>query len=89
MIKRSDSTSFLPSRPPQKEKAPPRNSRPQLRELKADLPTILSQSPVPWESLFFSQSFKNRSKGRLKSSLKAKAIFFEIGNFPRSIFEIT
>ena len=41
-----------PSRPPEDEKAPPRNPRPLLRELQADLPTILSQSPVQaWESL--------------------------------------
>ncbi len=41
-----------PSRPPEDEKTPPRNPRPLLRELQADLPTILSQSPVQaWESL--------------------------------------
>ncbi len=47
-----DALNRLVHLPPEDEKAPPRNPRPLLRELQADLPTILSQSPVQaWESL--------------------------------------
>ncbi len=40
-----------PSRPPQDEKAPPRNPRPLLHEMQAHLRKILGQSQVPWETL--------------------------------------